>query len=98
MALGKRTGGRKAGTPNRRTQELVLRLEALGVDPVLGLAEIAKDPTVSVDLRARVLTDLMQYVWPKRKVLDVSADAQQPISIRIGIPSKTSPAVEGRSE
>jgi hypothetical protein len=98
MARGVKTGGRGPGVKNRRTQELESRLEALGVDPVLGLAEIAKDPTVSVDLRARVNIELMAYLYPKRKALDVSSGAQQPISIRIGIPSKTSPAVEGRSE
>ena len=98
MAIGRKTGGRVAGTPNKRTQELVSRLEALGVDPVLGLAEIAKDPMASIDLRARVLIDLMQYVWPKRKALDVSAESQQPISIRIGISNKGEPAIDSRGE
>ena len=98
MAQGRRTGGRVAGTPNKRTEELVLRLEALGVDPVEGLAMIAKDPTVSVDLRARVHIELLAYMYPKRKALDLSAPAQQQVSIRLGIPRNEEPSVEGRRE
>ena len=35
MALGIKTGGRRAGTPNRRTGELCDRLADLGVDAEL---------------------------------------------------------------
>ena len=73
MARGRKTGGRVAGTPNRRTEELVTRLEALGVDPVSGLAMIANDPTASLDLRARVQMELLGYMYPKRRSIDVSA-------------------------
>src|SRR4029453_8037705 len=89
MAHGRKTGGRVAGTPNRRTEELVSRLEALGVDPVTGLAMIANDPTPSLDLGAGVQMELLGSMYPKRKARDVSAGAQQPISIRIGIPTKS---------
>jgi hypothetical protein len=101
MAHGRKTGGRVAGTPNRRTEELVSRLEALGVDPVTGLAMIANDPTASLDLRARVQMELLGYMYPKRKALDVSTPAQQAVSIRIGIPAKdeaANTALEGTPE
>jgi hypothetical protein len=98
MARGFKSGGRVSGTPNLRTQELMSRLEALGVDPVLGLAQIAKDPTASLDLRARVQIELLAYMYPKRKALDVSAQPQQPISIRIGIPNKAEPARTSEDE
>lgn len=90
MALGRKTGGRQPGTPNKRTQELQDRLEALGVDPVEGLAAIAADVSASLELRARVQMELMAYVYPKRRALEVNAQPQRPISIRIGIPEKTS--------
>lgn len=103
MAAGFKTGGRVAGTPNRRTADLAQRLDALGVDPVLGLAEIAKDETAPADLRARVNIELMSYLFPKRKALDVSTGTQRPISIRIGIPGRDAveqpdEPVEGRDE
>ena len=90
MAIGKKTGGRVAGTPNRRTVELQDRLDALGIDPVLGLAQIANDPAASIDLKARVHCELMAYLYPKRKALDMSSSQQQPIMISIGIPPKPS--------
>jgi hypothetical protein len=88
MALGRKTGGRTAGTKNRRTEELTARLDALGVDPLTGLAQIAQDPEAPLDLRARVQIELLSYMYPKRKALDVSSGIQQPVSIRIGIPTK----------
>jgi hypothetical protein len=80
-----KTGGRTAGTPNRRTQDLQDRLEALGVDPVMGLAQIANDPSAPIELRARVQMELLQYILPKRKALEVTSGAQPMISIRLGI-------------
>lgn len=43
---GKKTGGRVAGTPNKRTTELIERIkEVCGeeFDPVLGMAKLAQD-------------------------------------------------------
>ena len=85
MASGIKTGGRIAGTPNKRTQDLQQRLEALGVDPLEGLALIAKDTSAPLELRAKVQSDLLQYLYPKRKALDVGSSNQQPVSIRIGL-------------
>lgn len=70
------------------------RLEALGVDPVTGLALIANDPDAPLELRARVQMELLSYMYPKRKALDVSAPRQPAISIRIGIPSRPASFME----
>jgi hypothetical protein len=70
--LGAKTGGRTAGTPNRRTTDLMERLEALGCDPLEGLARIAADPTTDTTLRARVFADLLPYLYPKRKALEMT--------------------------
>ena len=81
-----KTGGRTAGTPNKRTQDLIQRLDDLGLDPLAGLAAIANDATAPLELRARVLADLMGYIYARRKSLDESAAHQASISINIGIP------------
>lgn len=96
MALGKKTGGRAAGTPNKRTQDLMERLDQLGVDPVNGLAAIATDEGAPLELRARVQIELMSYLYPKRKALDVTGSEQQSISISIsiGIPQPVKPALQ----
>lgn len=43
MANGFKTGGRIAGTPNKVTRQIVDKLEALGCDPIEGMAHIAMD-------------------------------------------------------
>jgi hypothetical protein len=53
MALGRKTGGRVAGTPNRRTIEVIERLESLGCDPIEGMAKIAMDEANPLELRRR---------------------------------------------
>ena len=37
----KKTGGRVAGTPNKKTKALIDKLEELGCDPIEGMAKIA---------------------------------------------------------
>ena len=97
MALGFKTGGRKAGTPNRRTAEVATRLEELGCDPIQGMARIAMDDASPLELRGRMYAELAQYVAPKRKALDLGAHEGQKVEIRIGIPPRnpTSPADAG---
>ena len=74
MAQGKKTGGRTRGTPNRRTQEIIEKLEALGCDPVEGMAKLAADENNSAELRGRMYAELAQYVAPKRKAVEHSGD------------------------
>ena len=69
---GHKTGGRAAGTPNKRTADLADRLKALKCDPVKGLAAIAADPATDTALRARVYADLLPYLYPKRKAVELS--------------------------
>ena len=67
-----KTGGRKAGTPNRNIQDLIEALDGLGCDPIEGLARIALDPTTKLELKVRCFAELAQYVYPNRKATDMS--------------------------
>src|ERR1700686_2577549 len=73
MAVGKKTGGREKGTPNRRTQEIAAQLAELGCDPIEGMALLAMDKKNTPELRGRMFAELAAYVWPKRKAVEVSA-------------------------
>lgn len=73
MDLRAKTGGRQKGTPNKRTVEVQERLEALGCDPIEGMARIAMDETAAIELRGRMYAELAQYVAPKRKAIEVEA-------------------------
>lgn len=79
MAKGQKTGGRKKGTPNRRTQEIAEKLAVLGCDPIEGLARIAMDEESSPELRGRMFAELAQYVAPKRKAIEHSGGAGEPV-------------------
>jgi hypothetical protein len=41
MALGRKTGGRQVGTPNKATADVKAKLAAMGADPIRGMALIA---------------------------------------------------------
>jgi hypothetical protein len=78
MAKGHKTGARTAGTPNRKTQEVSELLESLGCDPVEGMARIATNEKHSPELRGRMFAELAQYVYPKRKAVELAADPVPP--------------------
>jgi hypothetical protein len=83
IALGRKTGGRTTGTPNKRTLDVIDRLQELRCDPIEGMAKIALDPQNPVELRARMFSDLAQYVAPKRRAIDHSgSEGAGPIEIR----------------
>ena len=81
MARGIKTGGRKAGTPNKRTAEVADRLESLGCDPIEGLARIAMDESNSVEIRLRAYSELAPYVAAKRKAMDLSGGFRRRIQV-----------------
>lgn len=79
MALGRKTGGRTKGTPNKLTSDARSRLEALGCDPIEGMAVIAMDANNPMDLRGRMFAELAQYVYPKRKAVEHTGPGGGPI-------------------
>jgi len=73
--------GRKVGTPNLRTVEVQKKLDELGCDPIEGMARIALDESVDLQIRAAMYKELAQYVAPKRKALEHSGDGSAAIPI-----------------
>lgn len=72
---GERRGGRKKGTPNKKTASIQEKLDAMGCDPLEGMALIAQGAMEANDftLAGSMYKELAQYVAPKRKALDVIA-------------------------
>ena len=77
MAKGFRTGGRKPGTPNKRTAEVAALLEELGCEPIEGMARIAMNEAHPPELRGRMYAELAQYLYPKRKALDLRDEGRK---------------------
>ena len=84
-ARGRKTGGRKAGVPNKKTRAIQERLEELGCDPLEGMAKIAMDESIEVNIRLTAYKELAQYLYPKRKAIEVvqEQEDEQPESIQI---------------
>ena len=89
MAAGKKTGGRKRGTPNKRTADLIERLERLKCDPIEALARIAKgaEKAGDLDLARRCHADLMPYRYARQKPVDA------PVSIDLPVPASSAEAL-----
>src|SRR3712207_1587386 len=71
---GERRGGRQKDTPNKTTQVVAKRLKALCCDPIEGMATIATDPSTDINLRFQALMELAQYVYPKKKAVEVAGE------------------------
>jgi hypothetical protein len=67
MALGKKTGGRKKGTPNRNTRAIVERLqqEHPNYCPLSELARIANDEATPIELRVQCHKTIAAHTIPK---------------------------------
>ena len=81
-----KTGGRSLGTPNKVNPLVKARLVELGCDPLeklVGLAKAAEDSD-NINLAAKIYTDLLAYIAPKNKPIDLS-ETEKPEGIRVTI-------------
>lgn len=65
-----KTGGRKKGTPNVRTLDLLTILEQYGVDP-LGEILTACEGLPKRD-KIKIYLEILPYLYPKRKVVEAT--------------------------
>ena len=73
--LGRVKGsGRQKGVPNKRTAEARELLLALKCDPLTGMARIAMNAKNPPELRGRMYSELAQYLFPKRKAIEVRGE------------------------
>ncbi len=85
---GAKTGGRKKGTPNRKTQAVIDKLADLDCDPIEGMAKIAADEKNSPELRGRMFSELAQYIAPKRKAIEHSGESGEPVTFVMNLGGK----------
>lgn len=72
--LGKKTGGRVKGSLNKRRVDVQERILELGCDPIEGMAAIALDNEAPLELRARMFSELAQYIWPKLRSVEQTTE------------------------
>jgi hypothetical protein len=64
--------GRKRGTPNKKTQHLSEALDSLGLNVPERLIQLL--PQLSSERQVDVLLEILGYLYPRRKALEVSAE------------------------
>jgi len=80
LAHGFKSGGRAAGVPNKKTQAVADMLAEMNCNPVEGMARIAQDETAPVAVRAAMYRELAQYVFPKRRSVEIAGDLAAGVS------------------
>lgn len=76
MAKGIKTGGRKAGTPNKKTQKFSETLARLEFDVAEEAVKLFNDKTLSIDVRLKLLEMLATYSHPKPR--ELANEPEQP--------------------
>lgn len=72
MAVGKKTGGRTKGTPNRKTAATVAKVKASGLMPLDFLLSVMRDENVPRDERVDAAHKAAPYVHAKLSSIEHS--------------------------
>jgi hypothetical protein len=84
MRGGSRTGaGRKAGVPNKATQELRAEVAASGETPLDYMLRVMRDTTADVERRDDMAKAAASYVHPKLAAVEHGSDKDNPLKMVI---------------
>jgi hypothetical protein len=68
--------GRKKGTPNRKTQDLLAICERLGVNPFESMVQAAQE-IIEPEARVNAWEKVCQYILPKRKAVEIANEDEE---------------------
>ena len=80
-----KTGGRRKGTPNKGSLTVAEKMELLGCDPIAGMVDIAMNVKNSPETRGRYYSELAQYLYPKRKALEISDEQSTDFNVNTNL-------------
>lgn len=89
MPKGVRIGGRKKGTPNKRSLMVAEKLAEWGCDPIRGLVELARDKSIDAQVRVRAYSELASYCYSKPRTEVGQQGPATLISIGLTVPPRT---------
>lgn len=82
-----KNSGRKKGTPNKRSAELVAAVEEIcarvGVQPIESMAIILRDSRDEA-LRFQAAKELAGYMYAKRRHVELTSPAGAPVNVNVG--------------
>lgn len=73
-----KTGGRTAGTPNKKTERLMDLLGEYGIEPIKEIVNLL--PSLTPKEQVDVYRDLLSYIYPKRKAIEHSGETTSPLT------------------
>ena len=78
-----KTGGRKKGTPNKKTLEFEKKLNECGFDAI-GEAVYLFRNTEDDSIKANILSNFFKYLYPQRKAVEISGELNntEPVEVR----------------
>lgn len=89
-----KTGGRTKGSLNWTNQFQIKKVEELceryKFDPLESLIKLAVDPGLATELRIGILKELAQYLYPKKRSIEVmtEVDLMEGPQVQIYLPRK----------
>lgn len=83
MAAGRKTGGRKPGTPNRATKAREELIASSGLSPLEYMLTTLRDESQPVNVRLDAAKAAAQYVHPKLSAVTLSGDPENPVEQRV---------------
>jgi hypothetical protein len=72
MALGRKTGGQRPGSLNKKNREVSEICEQYGYNPIQAMIRIAYNPKAPLDLRAKMHAEIAPYLYSKRTNADAA--------------------------
>lgn len=81
MALGRKTGGRAKGVPNKATAEKAAAVAASGLSPLDFMLHLMRDEGQPLPLRADAAKNAAPYVHPRLAAVEHSGKVALPIII-----------------
>lgn len=83
MAKGKKTGGRKKGSRNLRTEAQAAAIECSGLTPLEFMLNVLRDPQQDYDVRLEAAKSAAPYVHPKLANIELTGKDKGPLEISI---------------
>lgn len=86
MAVGRKTGGRTKGTPNKTTAEKIAEVAASGLTPLDFMLTILRDEDRADDLRFEAAKAAAPYCHAKLSTVDATLDGDMSFTVVLNKP------------
>ena len=69
----------------RRAEQLVEQMQAGNYNPLEELIKLAKHSRIDPKTKIRIATELMQYMYPKQKAIELDQNQGQPVTFNFDL-------------